>query len=259
MSGCFQSMCAAARVGLALALVATCALSVVLVPLAGVAHADNAQRSVEELRDQGIVYHRNKKFKPALAVLDKAAALPNGARDFDVALYQARSAYELLLLEEAFEALARAETLATTSEQRGDTSELRGQMSGLYGPVTFVPGEGETNESGRIHFETETGIINKEKRERFAAIRERFRSTDVQLPRTVYLPYGEYKANNVPFAIVEGQPPREVRITLQVKKEDEDDDNTVWWIVGGGAVVVGAVVLLLVIPDEPPSPILLRD
>lgn len=253
MNGYIQSVCA----GLALTLVTTAPLPATLVPSSGGVAQANPQRSAEDLREQGIVYHRKKMFKRALAVLDEAAATPEGARDFDVALYQAKSAYELLLLEHAFDTLARAEKLATTPAQRADASELRGQMSGLYGAVTFVTGEGETNQSGRIHFATETGIINKEKRERFEAIRERFRSTDVRLPRTVYLPYGDYTANNVPFTIVEGQPPSEVRIILQVQKEDEDGDNTAWWIVGGvgGAAVVATVVTLLLLPDDEASPV----
>lgn len=250
MNGRLQPARALARVLLAVAVAGP-------LPLVASSPAQAAvpQRSVEELREQGIVYHRKKMFKRALAVLDKAAASPEGAKDFDVALYQAQSAYELLLLEQAFGALERAEKLASTPAQRADAGDLRGQMSALYGPVTIVIGEGETNQSGRIHFATETGIINKEKRERFEAIRERFRSTDVRLPRTVYLPYGDYTANNVPFSIVEGQPLSEVRITLQVQKEDDDDD-TVWWIVGGAglAVAAAAVATVLLLPDDEQSP-----
>ena len=50
-------------------------------------------------------------------------------------------------------------------------------------------------------FESKTGIINREKKARFTTIRDRFRGTDITLPTTVYLPYGSYTANKVPFSL----------------------------------------------------------
>lgn len=216
------------------------------------AHA--AGEGFEQLREQGKLYYKRKLFKQAMSTLDAAAATPEGRNDFETALYRARVAYELLLLETAFEALDAAVTRAATETERADADELRREMNAQFGAVTIVPDEvGETNTRGRIFFDSKTGIINKDKKQRFETIRERFRSTDVPLPRTVYLPYGEYTANNVPFSIVQGEPSPTVSIFLQVQKEDDDDDGALWWYLGG-AVLVGAGVttaILLATDDEP--------
>lgn len=219
--------------------------------------AQAAGESFEQLREQGKLYYKRKLFKQAMATLDEAAKTPQGQKDFETALYRARVAFELLLLETAFESIDRALALAATPDNRDAADELHREMQSLFGSVTIVPDEeGETNTSGRIFFDSKTGIINKEKKQRFDAISERFRSTDVQLPRTVYLPYGDYTANNVPFSIVQGEPSPKVSIYLQVQKDDEDD-GALWWYIGGGAAValgVGAALLLVSSDDEGPPP-----
>lgn len=234
-------------------LAATCCTAP-LVPVA-TPSAQAAGESFEQLREQGKLYYKRKLFKQAMATLDEAAKTPQGQKDFETALYRARVAFELLLLENAFESVDRALTLATTQDDRDAADELHREMQSLFGSVTIVPDEkGETNTSGRIFFDSKTGIINKEKKQRVEAISERFRSTDVQLPRTVYLPYGDYTANNVPFSIVQGEPPPRVSIYLQVQKDD-DDDGAFWWYIGGGAaVVLGVGVILLVSSDDEGSP-----
>ncbi|MCA9543223.1 MAG: hypothetical protein KC613_02505, partial [Myxococcales bacterium] len=104
-----------------------------------------------------------------------------------------------------------------------------------------------------IFFEAKTGIINKEKKQRFLSIRERFRSVDVELPTKVYLPYGEYRANGVQFTIAEGDPP-EVPIFLQSVDTGEGDGggSNLWWYVGlGGAAAAAAVVTTVLLLDDP--------
>ena len=44
--------------------------------------------------------------------------------------------------------------------------------------IVLLAADGETNAKGRIFFETKTGIINREKKARFTAIQERFKSCD---------------------------------------------------------------------------------
>lgn len=217
-----------------------------------------AGEGFEQLREQGKLYYKRKLFKQAMSTLDAAARTPEGQKDFETALFRARVAYELLLLETAFEALDAALARAATDRERQDADELRREMNALFGAVTIVPdAEGETNTSGRIFFDSKTGIINKDKKQRFDAIRERFRSTDVQLPRTVYLPYGDYTANNVPFSIVQGEQPPKVSIFLQVQKEEDDDGGALWWYIGGGALAaagVGVALLIVSSDDDAPAP-----
>lgn len=219
-------------------------------PLASVAQA---APSMEELRDQGVLYAKKKRYKRAIATLNKAHAAPGGAQDFDVQYYRAQAAYAELLLEIAFESVENALGVAKSPREERRVKELQREMNAQFGGVTFETEQGETNQKGRIFFETKTGLINKDKKQRFSAIRERFRSTDISLPMTVYLPYGDYTANNVPFSIVQGQPAPTVRIFLQVQKDD-DDGGALWWYVGAGsaaAVAVGVGVALLLADSEP--------
>lgn len=231
-------------IALALALAA----GVCVAPASG--WAQNA--SVEELRDQGVLYFKKKLYKQALGTLNKAYA-KGGKTDFRTVYYLAQTSYKLLLLENAFARAKDAEKLAGADEKAlASTKELLDEMSAFYGGVTFTAAKGETNAKGRIFFEAKTGIINKEKKQRFNAIRERFRSTDVTLPATVYLPYGDYTANKVPFALVQGEEPPTLEIFLQIVVDDTADDSNLWWYVGiGGAVAIAAGVTAVLLLQDP--------
>lgn len=211
--------------------------------------------SFTEIRDQGLLYQRKRRYKQAKAALDKAYAMPEGPGDFKTVYYRGEAAYKLLLVEQAFEMTAAAAKLAKGKRQKADVLELQTELDSLFGKVTFKAAAGETNAQGRIFFESKTGIINREKKKRFQSIQSRFKSTDITLPITVYLPYGEYLANKVPFSIAQGAEAPEIEIFLQVQQEEED--NTWMWVgIGAGTVAavglgVGAVVLLA---GDPPPP-----
>lgn len=215
-------------------------------PRAAQAQASN---TLEDVRDQGILYFKKGIYKQAKVRLDRAYKSKKGKADFLTVYYRAMTYYKMLLLETAFEMVKAAEPLAGDDGRRAaKVSELRDEMKSLYGEVTFKAAKGETNAKGRIFFEAKTGIINKEKKKRFKAIRERFRSTDIKLPTTVYLPYGAYTANKVPFELKpEDEAPPVLEIFLQVVVE-EDDGMGVWGWVGigvGAAAAVGGVIFAM--------------
>lgn len=213
-------------------------------------------QTMDEARDQGVLYYRKKRFKQAMPLLDRAYGMPGGAQDFSVVFYRGRTAYKLLLLEKAFEMASLATTLAGEDRRRAaNAKEFQTELDSLFGKLTLKAAEGETNAEGRIFFETKTGIINREKKKRFTTIQERFKTTDITLPTTVYLPYGEYLANKVPVAIVQGEAAPEIEIFLQVQKTEEDDDNTLLWVgISAGtaaAVGLGVGAFFLFGQDEP--------
>ena len=152
-----------------------------------------ASNSFVDNRDQGVHYFKKRRYKLAYHLLRRAYSSKEGSKDFVAAFYLAQAAYKLLLLERAFDLVESAQKLAGDNERRRQrVTDFKSELSSLFGKVTFKAAKGETNAQGRIFFETKTGIINKKKRTRFMSIRERFRSTDVSLPTTVYLPYGQY-------------------------------------------------------------------
>lgn len=229
-------------------------------------------RSLAEVRDQGVLYCKRKRFRQALASLSRAYAMKGGPGDFPTVYYRGVAAFELGLIELAFEMSEVAERLAVDDGRKRRVTRLRDQIRRLYGPVTVKPSPNESNRRGRIFFEAKTGIINPEKKKRFAALQTRYQETSVTLPATVFLPYGEYTANNVPFAVVEGaQKPPTVEVFLQVAEDDGgggmtmglDGETWMWIGIGVGAAVgigVGAA-LLLSGDDEPveaPDGIIIR-
>lgn len=204
--------------------------------------AEATATSMEDVREQGVLYIRKKMFRQAKTVLDRAYAMPGGNKDFATLYYRGMAYFQLMLLEEAFRMTELAGELATEERQKRRLDELKQEMSSLFGAVVLKAAEGETNAEGRIFFETRTGIINKVKKDRFLSIRERFRTTDISLPITVYLPWGDYLANKVPFELKEGEAAPELEIFLQVDRTgDEGPGISPWvWVGVGSAVAIAA-------------------
>ncbi len=246
------------RIALTLALGAPLALGPVT-PAA----AQQSGRLVET-RDQGVLYYKKKRFKQARRYLDRAYAMKGGPGDFPTVYYRGMTAFVLGQVDLAYEMMTVAERLAVDDARKRRVKDLGNRIRELYGPVTFKASPNETNSRGRIFFEAKTGIINKDKKERFAAVQERYQTTSVELPATLMLPYGEFTANGIPFTVVErAEKPPVVEIFLQVVDEDEggasvgglDTSTWVWIGVGAAAAVgIGVGAALLLGGDEDPPP-----
>jgi hypothetical protein len=213
-----------------------------------------AASSFEEVREQGILYFKKDRFPQSKSQLDRAYKMKGGDADFTTVYYRGRAAYKLLVLETAFAMAEKAKALAGEDARKQKmVEEWQQEMQGLYGGVTIKAAAGETNTEGRVFLEAKTGIINKEKKQTFLSIRERFRSTDVQVPTTIYLPYGDYTANNVPFALAQGEPQPTVELFLQVVKRESDGGSNVWLyagIAGGVAIAAGVAAFFLLAEDD---------
>ncbi|MBU0553745.1 hypothetical protein KKF91_05755 [Myxococcota bacterium] len=198
------------------------------------------QPTFKESRDQGILYFKKGRFKRAKASLDQAYATPQGKLDGRTLYYRGQAAQKLLLLDTAFEMLDAAEQIKDNDDKlKAGLAEFKNELNDRYGAVHIKAGKGETNKQGRIFLEAKTGIINKEKKRVFMSIRERFRALEVSLPRRIYLPYGDYLANNVPFTISKGEQEPTVEVFLQIVKQEQE--SPLWWYVGiGGATAVAA-------------------
>jgi hypothetical protein len=226
-----------------------------LLVLALLAPAVASAQTLDETRDQGILYFKKERFRPAKDQLDRAYKMPGGDKDFATVFYRAQAAYKLLLLEVAFDMADKAKQIAGEDKAKLEKVETFVQeMANLYGGVTITPAKGETNTEGRIFLEAKTGIINKEKKQTFMSIRERFRSVNVRLPTTIYLPYGDYLANNVPFSIVQGEPKPTVELYLQVVRDETPEESNTWMYVGIGAGVAAAagVAAFFLLSDDAP-------
>ncbi|MGB0647196.1 MAG: hypothetical protein ACPGQS_08465 [Bradymonadia bacterium] len=230
-------------------------LTLVMLLAAGIspqmASAQQAPLSFDELRDQGTLYFRKKRFKQAFRALKAAAKKPRGKEDYKTQFYLARTAAKLLLLEEAFLKCEESLKLAGSNESRkNEVNAFRAELDSKYGGIRLTPAKGETNRKGRIFLEAKTGIINKKKKEVFQTIRKRFRETEIQIPTIIYLPHGQFLANNVPVTIKPNEL-SEVALYLQVERTAAGPTGPNWWWIGSGiaATLATGIVTYIAVQD----------
>ena len=228
-------------------------LTAFIVPITcGEATADPALGRLEEVRDQGILYLKKRRYKPALKRLTTVYETPAGAQDFRTVYARGRAAYGVHQIQVAFEMAFAARTLADSKRRLARVQGFISDLSADYGPVDFRAAPGENRLEGRILLERQSTIINKKKKSTFESVRQELRSSDIRLPARIYLPYGRYIANNIPFEIEHGEKTPVVDLFLQVADNTRVSDSTVWWYLGVGgatAVVVGLTTLMIL--DEP--------
>ena len=129
------------------------------------AYAQQEQElSFEELRDQGMLYFRKKRFKQAYRSLNAAIKSPKGTEDYKANFWLARTAAKMLLLEEAFLKSDVALKLAGDSEKKKNAvNAFRADLDSKYGGIQLVPAKGETNRKGRIFLEAKQESSTKRK------------------------------------------------------------------------------------------------
>jgi len=208
----------------------------------------------EQAKRQGITYFNNNMYPLAKKQFDLAYQTAEGKNDFVVVYYRGFLAERDLRLEVAFEMAEMAVTLGNSNEEKDQAQQLLDQLKGRFGYVKISPAAEETNKQGRIYLETKRRIINKQKREQFESIRMRFRSMDVTVPTKIYLPYGRYTANNVPFEIKRNSDEiPEVALFLHIiKGADEGAGGTAWLYTGlgvTGAALIGVGAYFLLKPE----------
>lgn len=212
-------------------------------------------QGMEELRDQGVLYTQKDRYKQAKVFLDKAYATPDGKKDFKTLYYRGMTAHELLLLEDAFAMAAAAKAVAKNETQTLRVQELQEKLDALYGKITIKASENETNPQGRIHIESETGIINRKKKKQFQTIRDRFKSTDITVPVSIYLPFGNYRINEVPVALKQGEKAPEIAVILHTVGGKKDEGGVSGWVwVGAGTAAAAAGVAAFFLLQSEPEP-----
>ncbi len=190
-----------------------------------------------ELRERGIHYYRNGKT-PA-AKLELQAALRAGAdEDFQTHFFLARVHHELGELEPAFIEAEKAVEHAGDEEQAKQAKEFRDGLKSFYGEVVFHSAGPEAGpKRGYLVLEAQSPFIRPEKKRGYQQVRKRYLTTVVSLPRTVYLPPGQYKCNDVPFNVQAGEM-AEVRLGL---RSSPTEGEIPWlWVGVGTAAAAGA-------------------
>ena len=216
--------------------------------------AEGGSVDFEQTKRQGITYFNNNMYPLAKKQFDLAYQTAEGKNDFVVVYYRGFLAERDLRLEVAFEMAEMAASLGSNDEEKVQAQQLLDQLKGRFGYVKISPAAEETNKEGRIYLETKRRIINKQKREQFESIRMRFRSMDVTVPTKIYLPYGRYTANNVPFEIRRNSDEvPEVSLFLHIIKDERDQSGGGAWLYTGigvtGAALIGVGAYFLLKPE----------
>ena len=206
-------------------------------------------------REQAIHYYRQNKtlFVRAVGLLRDAAKTPDGGKDWKTTYWLAKIANENNILEEAFPWAKVSLANAKNDGQRQKSDAIVQYLSKSFGGVTFTQDERQTKtlKAGYIIIDVERPLINKQKKEVFAAIKERFGKTKVELPKTLYLPFGEYRANGAPFKIQKGE---EAKAVLFLFAEPGGEGGMSWPVIAGigvgAAALVAGVGALIFITDD---------
>lgn len=222
-----------------------------VVLIAGPAQA--APGTFKEVRDRGVHYHRKGLHEAAVAELDQARGMEEGVDDFQTHLILAKATYELMRLERTFPMAIEAADLADGERQKAKADALLKELRSFYGGVKLQKAPEARTDQGYVYLEDTGGLINQRKKEVFGKLRQRYRTESSLLPVTIYLPFGKYTANRVPFETKEG----EVAEILIIPDADPEASGgkALWWIVGGTAAVVaaGALAVVLLSGDDLPA------
>lgn len=232
--------------------------SIAILPASASAEDDDGGPAVDykAAREQAIHYYRqNKKlYLRALGLLRKAAATPEGGKDWKTTYWLAKIANENNILEDAFPWAIRAKGNAKKDGQRQKSDAMVKYLTKSFGAVNFSQDERQkkTLKEGYIIIDVERPLINKQKKAVFAAIKGRFGKTKVELPKTLYLPFGEYRANGAPFKIQKGE---EAKAVLFLFAEPGGEGGMSWPLiagigVGAAALVAGVGALILITDDH---------
>lgn len=219
------------------------------------AMAAEGEGAYKTSRDQAIHYYKQdkKRWKISLNLLRKATSTSDGAKDWRSWYNFARIANEQNVLEDAFPAAVKSLEVATRDGQKQKSRAMVNHLKRTFGAVAFSQDkrQAETLQEGYIILDVDKAIINMQKKKVFNSIKERFAEMKVALPKTLYLPFGEYKANGAPFVIKKGEEAKAV-LFLFAEPGAEEGIPLLWLIGGitGAAALVAGIGAWILITDD---------
>jgi len=190
-------------------------LAVLLLPADGAA-ALRGGESFRQYTEQGIHYYRKKKLEAARQALEQAYKLPGGSTDFDTLSTLAHVYFDLDLLEKAIPLIRRCTEVIESGEDLEQCQLfLRSLLEG-FGEVTLLPATAMAAGSlGFVHLKCQKELINLKRKKIFEDLSGRLLAEPVQLPLTIYLPFGAYTANDVPIVIERRSKPLRLVVPLK--------------------------------------------
>ena len=217
--------------------------------------AQPAPPSYEQRINQANLYIRQELYHQALAELEVLLATPQGATDVRVVAAAAEASYRTRDITKALDLLRVARRLSQSPSERHELGERYNAWSSEYGPVRFE--SSNALRRGALALESDRKILNPERREVFERARERLALGFIP-PLSLYLPYGSYTANQVPFQLLPSQPMPIVAVPLDSiaapAEPPATSSSNAWVYVSVGGAVLVAVLAGVYFANADPAP-----
>lgn len=231
-----------------------CFFSISFVPL----HVNAAPvRSYEQQLEQVRLYINNSMFEAALAELVKLRQTQRGVSDERLYIALAKVNYKLHYITMALSDLRKAIGLTSNVTAKKRLKGLYEQWLATYGLVRFESVDQLQN--GQLTLTRKRKLINQERKSALEVIQTQF-SKGVELPISVYLPYGAYSANGTSFSLKRNMPVPIIEVMLnpiqEVIKQSTSPNLQRLLYIGLGSValvVLGAGSYFMLQEETPPN------
>ncbi len=224
------------------------------------AAAQAADPGLRQLTEQGVHYYKKRRVEAAVESLEQARRLPGGEKDYQLLSTLARAYYDLELVEKAIPTASEAVLAARGESETQEAERFLESLNQSYGGVTFVAvGGGDGRGKGGMELAESGQLIHPKKKKIFERISRRVAEQPVDLPLTLYLPFGRYEANGREFEV---QPGKVVEVPVHLREAGDGDSSVAtWWYVGAGAALLagaGVAVAIVAASGEPETEQVLR-
>ncbi len=166
--------------------------------------ANSPSHAVDEAR----LFIRKGWYEDAHAALLRAVATPDGSQSFEVHWLLSQVSYELLLVGPAQEHAREAAGLAPEPDQAASCWQLVDFYETTFGSVEVIGPQ--AGMKSRLQLELQTTLFDPELA-RFVKRKTLDLTDSVQLPRTIWIPAGDYLVNGHAVTIQAGR-----QVTLQL-------------------------------------------
>jgi len=186
-------------------------------------------------------YVEGKLYEQAVKELKELERSPEGSQDVRVSELLSLAYYHSNDINKALYYLRQARQLTADEGLRARLTQHYQQWIKAFGLVQFASLTPTT--SGAIELNAERKILNPKRRAAFKIAQRQLRR-GVTLPLSMYLPFGSYVANSVPFQLKPSLPPPSVELSLIPVKGEAVSTKTSKWVyitLGGVALIATAV------------------
>ncbi|MDY0060129.1 MAG: ABC transporter substrate binding protein [Myxococcota bacterium] len=161
-----------------------------------------AEPSTRDRFEQAKHYYKRGLPREALQALKPLLATQQGRENPKVQLLAAQLYRDRGEIDLAFRAVSKAREFGSATDKE-EADQLYKALTRAFGEVRILP-QGGVHVKGRIFLDTAEEFINVERKNTFKAVQRSLLVRPRQYPDSIWIPYGEYRANGVAFRHEQG-------------------------------------------------------